>query len=194
MRSVVQPNAAAAAEQRDAHRSTQSVLNSPAGGFTLIEILVVVVILAVLSVAVILSTASIGGERQLAHQADRAQALLAYACEQAELTGREIGISLNRDGYRFSRLDRNDWVPIIKDELRSRHWLRGTRLRLSRDGRTVRIAGEFPEKPQLVCFSSGELTAFELLIGLHGVTRQYRLQGQPDGDVKLAVVELHAQP
>ncbi len=186
----------AAAAQRRLHRLARGRLpfDDRSNGFTLIEILVVIVILAVLAVAVMMNAGAIGGERQLAHEADRAQALVTYACEQAELTGREIGISLNRDGYRFSRLDHNDWVPIVTDELRGRHWLAGTGVQLSRDGHAVRIIDEFPEKPQLVCFSSGELTSFRLQIGLQGVSRRYRLDGQPDGSVKLAVVDSHARP
>jgi len=169
------------------------MMNYAAAGFTLIEILVVVVILAVVSVAVLLSTGAIGGERQLGHEANRFQALLSYACEQAELTGREIGISINREGYRFSRLEHNDWVPIVKDELRARKWLAGTEVQISRDNQPVRILDAFPEKPQLVCFSSGELTAFRLSISLPDVSTRYRLDGEPDGTISLVAADSHAR-
>lgn len=158
-------------------------------GFTLIEILVVVVILAVVSVAVMLSTDAIGGARQLAQEADRVHALLGYACEQAELTGREIGLSMNRKGYRFSRLDHSDWVPITNDELRERKWLAGTDVQLSRDGHSVRVIDDFPDKPQLVCFSSGELTAFRLDLRLSDLAQGWRLDGAPDGTLKLVAAD-----
>ena len=82
------------------------------GGFTLIELLVVVVIIAVIAAALTLSIGGAAGERQLAHQAEQSQALIGYACEQAELTGRTIGLSFNTDGYRFSQLERDDWTPM----------------------------------------------------------------------------------
>jgi general secretion pathway protein H len=159
-----------------------------ARGFTLIEILVVVVILAVLAGALTLAVNGVGGERRLAAQSEQMQALLGYACEQAELTGRSIGISLSASAYRFSNLERGNWIPFGPGELRTRPWLEGTSALLTRDGRIVQIAGEFPEKPQLVCFSSGEMTPFRLDMGLADLTTTYRLDGQPDGDVTLASV------
>jgi len=170
-----------------------SAIGRLAGGFTLIEILVVVVILAVVAVAVTLSTGAIGGSRRLAHEAARMRALVSYACEQAELTGREIGVSLNTDGYRFSRLDRSDWQPIASDELRPRHWLKGTSVALTRDGHPVTVASDFPDKPQLVCFSSGELTAFRIVVGLTGVAARYRIDGRPDGTAVLTVEGSHVR-
>ena len=135
-----------------------------ARGFTLIEILVVVVILAVLAGALTLAMNGVGGERRLAAQSEQVQALLGYACEQAELTDRSIGLSFKTNGYRFSNLDRGNWIPFGPGELRLRSWLEGTSALLTRDGRIVQIAGDFPEKPQLVCFSSGEMTPFRELL------------------------------
>ena len=73
-------------------------------GFTLIELLVVVVIVGVLAAALVIA---IGGstERQVANAAERFQALLGHACSEAELSGREIGVRLDIDGYAFRRLD-----------------------------------------------------------------------------------------
>lgn len=162
-------------------------------GFTLIEILVVVVILGILAGALTLAVGGVSGSRQLAHQAARAQALIGYACEQAELTGRELGLSLNTNGYRFSRLDRDNWVPIGSDELRPRDWLPGTTVQLERDGHPVTIAAAYPDKPQLVCFSSGELTAFRLQLRLADVAQRYRIDGQSDGSVKLTQISANVR-
>jgi general secretion pathway protein H len=157
-------------------------------GFTLIELLVVVVIVAVMAGALTLAIGGVGGERKLAYQAEQTQALIRYACEQAELTGRNIGISLKRDGYRFSQFERQDWMPFGPGELRARNWLDTTDASLGRDGRLVTIASEYPEKPQLVCFSSGELTPFVLDLRLSDLPTRYRLDGQPDGDIKIASI------
>lgn len=157
-------------------------------GFTLIEILVVVVILGVLAAALTLAVGVGGGERQLERQAEQVRALLGYACEHAELSGREIGVSMNTSGYRFSRLERDVWMAFRDGELRPRAWLANSSATLSRDGQRVEIALQFPEKPQLLCFSSGELTAFELEFRLPENSARYRLDGRPDGAVTLAVV------
>jgi general secretion pathway protein H len=166
---------------------------SPHDGFTLIELLVVVVIVAVIAAALTLSIAGAGGERQLAHQAEQTQALISYACEQAELTGRTIGLSFNTDGYRFSQLESTDWMPMRATELRERSWLGGTSSKLTRDDHAVQIASAYPDKPQLACFSSGELTAFRLELALADLPVIYRLDGQSDGDVKITKVNTRAR-
>ena len=162
-------------------------------GFTLIELLVTVVIAAVLAGVITLAVGSVGGERQLAREAEQARALIGYACEQAELGGRSIGLSLNARGYRFSRLAGAAWQPIADDELRPRVWLDGTQTRLRRDDNDVQIAADFPDKPQLACFSSGELTPFQLELRLGDAGRYYRLAGAGDGSVTLVAVDIHAR-
>ena len=158
-------------------------------GFTLVEILVVVVILGVVIGAVTLAIGAVGGERQLARHAEQVRALIAYACEQAELSGRDVGISLDTEGFRFSIANRSDWIVSDASELRARKWLGGTLPTLSRDAQVVAITDKTPEKPQLVCFSSGELTPFRLELTLAGVSKHFRIDGQPDGELRLDTVE-----
>lgn len=160
----------------------------PPAGFSLIEILVVIVILAVTAAAVTLAVGDVG-ERRLARDAERLQALLGYACEQAELSGRQIGLSLDRDGYRFSRADHADWLPERDGELRPRKWNVAADALLTRDGLRVDVGAQFPEKPQLVCFSSGEMTAFRLELALPDSTIGYRLDGRSDGDIVMSSVD-----
>ena len=158
-------------------------------GFTLIEILVVVIIMAVVAGAVTFAVGGVGGERQLARQAEQTQALIGYACEQAELTGHSIGVGVSTQGYRFSQFDHENWVPFGTGDLRTRKWLDTTRAALSRDGRPLEVNSDFPEKPQLVCFSSGEMTPFRLELGLSDLRVTYRLDGEPDGDIKLVTID-----
>ena len=70
-------------------------------GFSLIEILVVIVIIGVLALAVTLGVASASTERQLTRESERVQALIEHACVQSELTGREIGVRVDEAGYAF---------------------------------------------------------------------------------------------
>ena len=161
-------------------------------GFTLIELLVVVVILAVLAGALTLAMGGLGGERRLEQQARRTQALLGYACEQAELVGRDIGVSMDRRGYRFSRRNGSAWLPLEKDELRPRQWLTGTQTALSSDGHAIVIGDDYPEKPQLVCFASGELTPFRLELRQADLAQGWQLDGKPDATLKLVAVAAHA--
>lgn len=159
--------------------------------FTLIEVLVVLVIVSVLALAVSISIASAGGERQLTREAERLQALMEHACRQAELGGREIGLRIGSQGYAFSMLGLDGWVLAErKDELRPHDWVPGLRLELLRDGRQVDLAVADAEVPQLVCFSSGELSPFLLRMELGDVGTRYELVGDIQGSIALKRVEI----
>ncbi|HEX6834235.1 MAG TPA: type II secretion system minor pseudopilin GspH [Rudaea sp.] len=165
-----------------------------ARGFTLIEILVVVVILAVLAATVTLAIASAGGERQLELQANRLRELIVYACERAELTGRSIGIAIDKEGYRFKRLDRDLWVTMRDGELRPRTWGEQTTPTLTRDGHRVEDDPKATDnKPELICFDSGELTPFRLDLAMPDLARRYRIDGAPDGKVDVAAFDARAR-
>ena len=155
-------------------------------GFSLIEILVVVAIAAVLAATLTLAIAG-NGERRLEATADQFRALLAHACDEAELGGREIGVTFDRDGYAFSRLDGSQWKPFaVGDELRARRWPGGLRAALERDGRPLDLGGAPARAPQLVCFSSRELTPFALTLALGDPPLRRRVSGATDSTLSVS--------
>jgi general secretion pathway protein H len=168
-------------------RSTESQIPNPESrlptGFTLIELLVVVVIVGVLAAALVISIGGSSG-RVLGNTVERFQALLGQACEHAELTGRDIGVDITAAGYTFQRLDGSEWRELGgSGELRARSWPDGSRLELSRAGRPLELATPEQRTPQLVCFSSGELTPFALTLAL-GDARM-RIVGSEDGSLTI---------
>ena len=74
-------------------------------GFTLIEILFVVLIIGVISGGVLLSFTVTGRDRELEKESDRLLALFTYVREQAELQTREYGVLFQDDGYEFLTYD-----------------------------------------------------------------------------------------
>jgi general secretion pathway protein H len=100
---------------------------------------------------------------------------------------------MNREGYRFSRSEHAEWLPEREGELRPRKWSAAPDLVLTRDDQRVAIGAEFPDKPQLVCFSSGELTAFRLDLALADASAHFRVYGEPDGVVRVATVDVRAR-
>lgn len=161
----------------------------PQQGFTLLEILVVMVISAILVAALAIAVGS-GGERELANTAERFQALLGHACNEGELTGRELGVVVSADGYAFRRLDGDTWRDVGNEaELRARHWPAGLHLEFTRTGRPLELATSQQDAPQLVCFSSGELTPFALTLALGDAPVHYRIRGEDDGTLKADRIE-----
>lgn len=150
----------------------------------MIEVLVVVAIIGVIALSVAL-TVGASSDRRLNREAERLQALVGYACNRAELTGREIGVVIAADGFAFTRLGLDGW-KLLPDagELRTRHWPDALRITMRREGRIVDLSADPEATPQLVCFSSGEMTPFTIELAL-GEGASYRLDGDEDGTITL---------
>ena len=93
-------------------------------GFTLVELMVVLVILGLAGVAVVLTAP--GGGRQLALDADGLAAHLVRAQEEAVLTNRPVQVSADADGYAFARQDLGEWVPLHEGPFQPVAWSDGT--------------------------------------------------------------------
>src|SRR5262245_44000935 len=138
------------------------MVDSRQRGFTLIELIVVVAIVAVLAAALTLSVNAIGAQRQVEREARRFEALLARACERAETSGRDVGVHLASNGYAFSLFLPDGWRRESQGELRERELPKSLAFEAKRDGIVLELGDELPESPQLVCYASGELTPFAL--------------------------------
>jgi general secretion pathway protein H len=109
-------------------------------GFTLIEILVVVAIIAVIIVGAILSLGITGKDSQLERERDRLSALMAYVHERGGMLTLEYGIRCGQHGYRFVYFDNvtNQWLPeTVDDTLRPRRMPAGLTLTLDIEGRPI---------------------------------------------------------
>ncbi|MBS0417097.1 MAG: type II secretion system minor pseudopilin GspH [Proteobacteria bacterium] len=113
---------------------------SRSSGFTLIEIMIVVVIIGVISAAVLLSVNLTGRDRDLEKESDRLLALVNYAREQAEMQTRDFGIVVHDDGYQFVAYDtrRQLWREVYEDDaLHLRMLPAGLDFKLTVDARPV---------------------------------------------------------
>jgi type II secretion system protein H len=109
-------------------------------GFTLIEIMVVMVIIGVLIAGAILSLGATGQDRELERERDRLAALMTYVHERAGMLTLEYGIRCGPHGYRFVYFNSltNEWAPeTVDDTLRLRRMPAGLALHLMIEGRPI---------------------------------------------------------
>ena len=162
---------------------------SAARGFTLIEIMVVVLIIGVLSAGLLLSVSLTGRDRELEKESDRLLALINYAREQAELQTREYGIIFQDDNYEFVSYDvhRQVWRSIFEDDvLQLRRLPYGLDVKLKIETRPIVLKKPENAKdktPNVMIFSSGDLTQFEVTLEREGGIRSVTIVQDDKGNV-----------
>ena len=187
-------------------RSTQPCRGS---GFTLIEILVVVVIMGIISAIVVLGLGTLGDDRELRNEARRMTALIEMTLDEATLQGRDFGLELMRSGYRFVEFDplTEQWSEVIGDDLmRPRSLAEGTEFDLFLEDKRVLLkidsaetekgddddnAGNLSDDylPHVLVLSSGDITPFVLEIFRNSDRASIQLSASPAGELKVGTSE-----
>ena len=177
-------------------------------GFTLFEIMVVIVIMGVMVTFASLSIGNRVNEDKLENEARRTEAIIRLASEEAEAKGIEIGLRFTEAGYRLLTLDSNRrWQDYeLSGPLSRRSFKDPFALALVVEGRPVRLPPELtPEQelalaesqvvkseqqndaqnltPQILLLSSGEITAFVLDMTAPGLDAGYRISADAFGRI-----------
>jgi general secretion pathway protein H len=201
-------------------------------GFTLLEILVVVLIIGIMTGAVLLTINFTGKDTALATEGQRLLSLMDYAQEQAELQTRDYGILFSQRGYVFVVYDvrQGAWRPVYEDDaLRARTLPIGLDFNLVVDARPIVLqdslavppasafaaaasspahstaapqtgsdsnsdsggsnsdsdsdSGANSLAPQVMIFSSGDLSAFKITLERPAAGRSITLDENQDGDI-----------
>ena len=167
-------------------------------GFTLLEILVVIVIIGVMVSVVTLSIGLLGADRQVEDESRKFWAVVRQAREEAELQSIDLAVYVSATEYEFLRFDtrRNEWQPVVDDRLYAQRALpEGLRFRLWLEGRELVLKPGLPDRskkdeaqkwpPQLTVLSSGDVVPFELQIERDAAPALWRMTSLADGDLRV---------
>lgn len=165
-------------------------------GFTLLEVLMVVLVVGILSAMVLLSLNPGGAERHLNDEAERLASLLSLAGSEAVMQNREYGLQFDDNGYRFLCMDNTTqrWSLCEGDSLFKEHKLPdGLEIRVLASSRMQipeapmsqaesSVAQEAPDlQPDILLLSSGEASPGEL---------EVRVIDDPSKRVKVVLDEI----
>ena len=143
-------------------------------GFTLVEILIVLLIITVVVSLTVLTVNSTGRDSQLDEESRRIEGLVGLLHERALLEGRDFGLRIEPTAYEFVVYDsrRDRWLMLDQErEFRHRELPKGVSFQLQLDSQTVVIkavdrnlsSGE-PPRPQVAIAASGDGTPFRLIL------------------------------
>lgn len=165
-----------------------------APGFTLLEMMVVLVIIGTVLGLAVLTLPDRPGQDPPGEEARRLEQLLRLARDQAMVRGSLLGLRLEDDGYRFLERRNDGWEELTGDPLLGpRELPEDLRLTLEVEGQGITSGRDAPRgpgepaarPPQVLIAASGELTGFELVVAALGRGDEYLLRGTPSGRIEL---------
>ncbi len=162
-------------------------------GFSLLELLVVIVIIAILFTFTTLAIRGTSPEELLETEAQRLDQLLQLALEEAILRGMEYGLEFTPNSYRFLLYIENTWQPLESDRLlRERQLPENMEFELEIEQIDVLIDeterkddddDKASPRPQVFLLSSGEITPeFSVRLVMPGVATSYLLTAKANGE------------
>ena len=139
-------------------------------GFTLVEVLMVVVILGIVASVVVVGFTGADRQRGLIREAKRLALVVEMARDESVLSGLEYGLDVLEDGYQFLvyDIDRERWTTLTESPYSAHEVVQDVALDLFIDdfaldpARLMSNAGLDEATPEVIILSSGELTPFSM--------------------------------
>lgn len=152
-------------------------------GFTLIEILIVIVIISIISSIAVLSI-GINKDKQLDSISDQLINILTLAEQEALLEPATIGFVLTPNSFQFytyspKGVDESPWEAITGSTLGTHHLPNDVQITLKVQDKPVKGV-----EPKLILSPSGDITPFVLYIGRKGIAPRYKIIGTANGNIK----------
>ena len=149
-------------------------------GFTLLELLIVLVVIGIMSSFAVLSVGTADRDKPLAKETQRLLALMRMASEESVQRTEQLGLRIDNDSYRFLIYDQNTWQSLEDDLFRERSLPDNIIMTLVLEGRPIvleeplelTLDSKKDEKdkkdkikpPQIIFLSSGEISPFTLTL------------------------------
>jgi len=144
-------------------------------GFTLLELLVVVALVGILTGTVILTIRGADADQRLKGAAEQLAYRLELARHYALQRNREWGLYADEEGLRFAEFDpeRSEWVRQSKRPFGTLTMDEGVEVRAEAEGYAGLSERDRERLPQVLLFSSGEVTPFEIFLEPPGDRRAW---------------------
>lgn len=161
-------------------------------GFTLIEIMVVIIIISVVITFVTLSVGDGNLGQKLQQESQRLSYLLTLASQESVMQSKEMGVYFDADSYSFCDLQIETSICttckiITNNVFKPRTLPAGIKTEIRLDGEAVLSNKTCQNMPQLLILSSGEFIPFEIILTADKLS--YQLTGNITGEITILVDE-----
>ncbi|MDF0534573.1 type II secretion system minor pseudopilin GspH [Shewanella yunxiaonensis] len=163
-------------------------------GFTLLEVMLVILLMGLMAAAVTLSIGGGDQQQQLKREAQRFISVTEAVADEAVLSGQFVGIVVDKNAYHYVIYIDDKWQPLQRDNLVSEHQLpegistdievEGLPLDQDEDKDSLFDDDKKPfdddpkqqnnPEPQIMLLPSGEMTGFELTFIASGGEQHYQ--------------------
>lgn len=155
-------------------------------GFTLIEIMVVLVIIGVVVTFVTLSIGADPQSKALETEARRLLSLVELASEESVLRSNELALKFTESSYEFFTLENGQWQAVEDDpQYRKRDLPKGMSMKLTlEEAPSIDLTGDKDKiQPQVFLLSSGEMTPFTLEFHGDATQRHFNVKATLTGQL-----------
>lgn len=152
-------------------------------GFTLIEILVVLLIVGITLGFAMLAFGDFGNKRRITSSAEHFVNYVKLVQQEATLESATLGISFNQTSYQVLRFKTGKgWQAMsAKGIFRSQNFPKDTLVR-------IETAIKGTKTPQIIINASGDMTPFKLHIGSNRQDTIIQVNGEHNGSITLKMV------
>lgn len=157
-------------------------------GYTLIEILIVLLIISIVTTVALLSISQNQNRRVQAIANEFAQ-MMTLAEEQAMLQPEVLGVSFSPQSWQFNRLKPDEkqksvWMPLSDSSLSSRDIPDDMEISLVMAGEKIEASDAAMKRvPQIMISTNGDVTPFTFYIGKKGSKPLYVVHASADGTI-----------
>lgn len=154
-------------------------------GFTLVEILVVMLIISITFGMAMLAVGDFGKERKIRSAAEGFAQFLQLVHERALLESSTLQVQLNTQGYSSQRMDvQNRWHPLKNSYYHHHNLPNNTRI-------SIVYGSQKPDQLILTIGSSGDMTPFKIHFGSGEHAQLVTIVGSENGTIVVQNVENH---
>ena len=150
-------------------------------GFTLIEILIVIVIISIVS-GIALLTLSRNQQKQYEYLANSLAHLITLAEEEAMLRPATIGLAFTSSSFQFltyQNTPKTHWQALAESPFGLHRFSPTMQLTVKAQDKPVALDGQ----PHIIISASGDITPFTIWIGKQDQLPSYQVIGHADGNV-----------